>query len=133
MSKKWFIQIDSSILTNKDLSNSEKILYGLISNLESMEGSCIATNKYLSEFINVSPTQISILISNLVEKNLICRKVIMNDNKQIIKRILNTNEYLINKRQIPYSEKNKLPIKEKTKENRNINIKEERVNKIKIR
>jgi hypothetical protein len=130
--KKWFITIDANILMNKDISNTEKILYGLISNLESMEGNCIATNKYLSEFINVSPTQVSILISNLVDHKLIVRKVIMNEKKQIIKRILNTTEYLFKKNEIGYLRKTKSPIKENTKVNNNININKEVVNKIKI-
>lgn len=96
MSNNWYIIIPNDVLQDNNLSNTEKILLSLISNLQQSNKVCTATNKYLSQFINVTPCQVSVLITNLITKKYLCRKVIYNDKKQVIRRELkvNTKSYI---------------------------------------
>lgn len=60
------IVIPAELLFNEELTNSEKILFGFLSNLSSNEqGYCWASNRYLGRLNNVRPETVSNMISKL--------------------------------------------------------------------
>jgi hypothetical protein len=128
----WYITIPANILTLKDLSSTEKLLYGIVSNLQSMYGVCTASNSYFAECLNISTSQISTIISNLVDKNIFVRNVITNDAKQIIKRELKIHPTLCKKTNIPPPRKTKSPHQKNSKGNNTIEYKGEGSGMIKI-
>jgi hypothetical protein len=117
MSNNWYIVIPSDLLQDSQLSNTAKILLSIINNLQQLEKVCTASNKYLSQYINVSPCQTSVLITELINKKYITRKVIYNDNKQIIRRELRVITKVYKKYDIPYIGKPNKGILENPKDN----------------
>jgi hypothetical protein len=128
----WYISIPANILTMKELSSTEKLLYGIVSNLQSMYGICTASNSYFAECLNISISQVSTIISNLVDKNIFVRTVITNDAKQIIKRELKIHPTLCAKNNIPSPRKPKPPHQKNSKGNNTIEYKGEGSGMIKI-
>jgi DNA-binding MarR family transcriptional regulator len=128
----WYITIPANILIDKQIPNTAKILYGVISNQQSMNGVCTLSNTQLSEYLNVSTTQVSALISKLEKSNLISRKIIYNDKKQIVKRELKIIDRVLKKTGTPYTRKHEIPIQENTKDKNKYykNIDRESVKKI---
>lgn len=59
------IFIPAEVLFNKDLSNTEKLLFGLIKSLSSSSRGCWASNRWLGEMLDVGVSTISASISNL--------------------------------------------------------------------
>ena len=68
----FYIILESEILKDKNLNNSEKVLYGLICLYSNNEkGYCFKNNKQLAEIMNISERQYYRCINNLKELNYI--------------------------------------------------------------
>jgi len=85
MEKKFstYSVIPTEIMLNNELSSTSKILYGLISSLCNEKGYCWASNDYLGELLEITGTRISLIIKELLEKNLINSKVEENYKRKI--------------------------------------------------
>lgn len=67
-----FIQIPLSVVQNKDIRDIDKIIYGIILYVSKWEiGKCIASNKTISEFLDVSDSTVAHGILRLKEYGLI--------------------------------------------------------------
>lgn len=64
----YYSVIPAAVLYDEDLSTTEKLLYGFISQLANATGYCFASNKYLAELLNLSKSTISRGVNNLVKK-----------------------------------------------------------------
>ena len=68
----YYVVIPMPIFKDKQLSKTEKLLYGLISSLANKEGYCYASNEYLANEINIKDyTTISKLLKNIEKKGYI--------------------------------------------------------------
>lgn len=63
-----FIKIPNAILEDKDLSHTERILYGYILSLSQSEWYCYASNETLWKYIYLHKNRVSLLISSLEKK-----------------------------------------------------------------
>lgn len=70
MSKLWSAGVASDILYRKDLTNSQKLLIGIISGFLQNTGSCFISNQALAEVLQVDKTTISRMISDLQAKGI---------------------------------------------------------------
>jgi DNA-binding Lrp family transcriptional regulator len=130
MSNNWYITIPSDLLQDNQLSNTEKILLSLINNLQQADKVCTASNKYLSKYINVTPCQVSVLITQLINKKYIIRSVIYNDKKQVIRREMRVITKVYKKCNQPYIDKPKEGIEKNPKVNNKLKYINSSVNKI---
>lgn len=83
------IWIPFEILTNKDLSDKEKLIYSIILYFSKEKDYCSVTNNQLAELLNLTTNHVSKLISSLNSKKYV--KVILKyrkDSKEIENRIL---------------------------------------------
>ena len=117
------IWIPIEVLTNKELSDKEKMIYSMILFLSNENKYCYCTNKTISELLNISITQVSKLINLLKEKKYIDIKLIYKENsKQIEMRklipIFKNNNTCLTKLQYPLQQKFNTPIEEKFKDNK---------------
>ena len=116
------IWIPVEILTDKKLSDKEKIIYAIVIYLSKENQYCFITNKTISELLNISITQVSNLINSLKKKKYIETELIYKENtKQIEMRklipIKNEDTYL-RKVKYPLQENFNTPIKENFKDNK---------------
>ena len=69
--KNWVSVIPAEILYSKNLSDKEKLVYAVISNLTHEKGYCWASHRYIAELLNCSNVTISRAVSNLHKRNYI--------------------------------------------------------------
>ena len=74
MNHNWYAVLPANILLNRDLSDKQKLLIALISNLSNERGYCFASNKYLGECLGCSESTIKDNIKILADKNILGRK-----------------------------------------------------------
>ena len=67
----YFIQVPSHVYLDKKLSRTAQNLYGLILSLSYKDGYCYATNKALSDMLEVSQRTINYALNDLVKSELI--------------------------------------------------------------
>ena len=68
----FYIILESELLKDKNLNNSEKVLYGLICLYSNNDkGYCYKNNRQLAEIMNISERQFYRCINNLKELNYI--------------------------------------------------------------
>lgn len=146
MQKLKGLWIPAEILLNKELSDKEKIILSMILYLSEEKGSCFASNKYISNIVNVTPERVSKIISSLKDKGYVKVKLkYKTDSKEIEERQITpiveninrysqnvqegieTNNYLDSQKQpYPIVEKNKdiiNNIKNKNNYNKELHIK----------
>lgn len=83
-----YIKIPMTIVSDKNISTSAKILYGYILLLSHLNGYCYATNKQLSGFLGTTNRTITKLIKELKDRdytrlkyiNISTRKIYINNN-----------------------------------------------------
>ena len=90
----YFLKVPISILHDKDLNNTEKILLMIISNLSQTNGVCFASNKTLAELNNSSSPTITRNIKSLEDKGYIKSELIRDKKTNLVK---NRNIYLTQK------------------------------------
>ena len=99
MQKLKGLWIPAEILLNKELSDKEKIILSMILYLSEEKGSCFASNKYISNIVNVTPERVSKIISSLKAKGYVKVKLkYKTDSKEIEERqilpiVENINRY----------------------------------------
>lgn len=64
----YYAVIPATILNDNDLSATEKLLYGYVSQLSNAKGYCFASNKYLAEITRTSISTVSKGINKLIKK-----------------------------------------------------------------
>lgn len=85
----YFAIIPAEIRYDNELKDKAKLLYGEITALSDKNGYCYATNKYFAELYNISITNVSLLIKNLIDNGYIESEIIYKKNsKEIDKRYL---------------------------------------------
>ncbi len=83
----YYAIITSDVRYDKDLSSSEKLMYGEISALTQAQGYCWATNNYFAQLYNVDKVTVSRWINKLRDKGYIIVEMEYADNsRQIVKR-----------------------------------------------
>lgn len=78
----YYAVIPSTVRYDKDLSASEKLLYGEITALANKQGYCFATNSYFAELYKTTERTITRWISKLENKNYIKREMLYGNNKE---------------------------------------------------
>lgn len=89
------IWIPKEIYLDKNLSWSEKILFVEIDSLDNGEG-CFASNEHFADFLNVSVTRISKMISKLKDLGFICQSA-FNGRQRILKSTFSYVKAALNK------------------------------------
>lgn len=83
------VWIPAEIWLNEELTMTDKCVLAEIDSFCSKNRSCYASNKHFADFIGVSENRISHIISNLIEKGYVNRKIIYKKGtKNIEKRLL---------------------------------------------
>jgi len=125
----YYAVIPSTILYNKELSSTVKLLYAIITSLSNKDGYCYASNKYLAEKLNVEPVTISRGVKVLRENNYVFVDILRNEKKEIICRKIYPNDvpYRLNN-QYPYIQKSQYPYTHKCQEGIDLNVKENNIN-----
>ena len=90
----YFLKVPISILHDKDLNNTEKILLMIICNLSKANGVCFASNKTLAELHNSSNPTISRCVKSLEDKGYIRSELIRDEKTNLVKK---RNIYLTKK------------------------------------
>lgn len=88
---KYYLVFPNEVFFSKELSISEKFLYGLISNLANKDGYCFAQNKYLGEILNASNRTISRWLSKLSSLNYIKIEIVRTETGEIKQRKIYIN------------------------------------------
>ena len=84
-----FVVIETQVVTDRNLNESEKILYGIITALSSnRKGECYATNSYLAKFMNCDIRTIQRGLVTLRKSGYITT-ILKNGNKRIITPTIN--------------------------------------------
>lgn len=86
--KSWYAVITAEILYNKELTDKQKILMAVISNLSNEQGYCFATNKFLGNLLNCDALTVSRNLSFLEEKKYINRVMVLNEDGSLKYRAL---------------------------------------------
>jgi len=88
-----FVQLPNKVLSDKGLSNNEKIMYALIVRLSgNMRGHCYASNIYLAEFLNTSVRSVGKWIKTLRDyKYITVEYIYQTKRKNIRQRFLIPN------------------------------------------
>lgn len=86
-----FIVIEYDVLECKQLSNTEKVLYGYIVALSQKHGCCFASNNILCELVGIKKRQLIYCLLKLQKLNFILiKKECLNEKtKRIIKPTIN--------------------------------------------
>ena len=112
------VWIEADIWLNDNLSMTEKCLFTEINSFCNQYQSCYASNKHFADFLGISENRISHLISSLIAKGFIGRKIIyVEDGKTIKKRLLFITRGVVENNNTPIVENNNTPIVENNKEN----------------
>ena len=83
----YYAIIPASVRYSNIKANA-KLLYGEISALSNKSGFCFATNRYFANLYGVSKNTISVWIKELKEQEFISVKIVRNENKEIVKRLI---------------------------------------------
>ena len=81
-----FLTIPMAIIEDERLNNAQMILYGFLFSLVQKEGYCWATNKYLADKLNITPSTVARHLGALEECGHIRREVIRDANNRVISR-----------------------------------------------
>lgn len=88
MNHNWYATITAKILFSKDLSDKQKILVAVISNLSNERGYCYASNKYLADCIGCAESTLRQNIGFLEEKGVLNRVMKVKPNGDLDYRAL---------------------------------------------
>jgi len=75
MKRNWYAVITAEVLYDRNLTDTQKILYAVISNLCDENGKCFPSNGYLADIMNSSEETIRRHLSALESKSYIHRQV----------------------------------------------------------
>lgn len=126
-SHNWYAVIPAKVLLDENLSDKQKLLIALISNLSNEKGYCFATNKYLSQKLNCAEVTIRQNISFLEEYGLLNRVIKVKNNGQIDYRALTIIDNIppIKNNHTPDEKQSEVPDEKQSYNNKVYNNKEE--------
>lgn len=82
----YFLKVPISILHDKNLNNTEKILLMIISNLSKVNDVCFASNKTLAQLHNSSTPTITRCVKSLEDKGYIKTELIRDKKTNLVKK-----------------------------------------------
>lgn len=110
----YSVSIPMSILIDKKLSSTDKLVYAMICGLSKKNGDCWASNAYIASQLDLKKDTVSRVISKLVEIGYVKRKEFRNENREVVKRLLSSvhaiSNILPDFNTIPLLEENDNPI-----------------------
>ena len=83
MSHNWYAVLPAKVLLSKELSDKQKLLIALISNLSNERGYCFASNKYLGECLDCSESTIKEHLKKLEELGILGRVIKLKENGEV--------------------------------------------------
>ena len=83
MDHNYYVTITAKILLDKNLTDKQKILLALISNLSNVRGYCFASNDYLAECLNCSVNSVRDNLRLLEKQKYIGRIVKLNEKLEV--------------------------------------------------
>lgn len=78
----FYVTIESSIVLNKNLNSTDKILYGMLVCMSKKNGFCKPNTKYLCEVLGIKKRQLLYCLKKLKEND--CINIQKKNNKRII-------------------------------------------------
>lgn len=84
----WYAVITAKVLLDKNLTETQKLLIALISNLSNEKGFCFASNKYLGDQLNKSAVTIQQNIAQLEEMGYLNRVIELDSKGELKYRAL---------------------------------------------
>lgn len=88
MSHNWYAVLPAKVLLSKELTDKQKLLIALISNLSNERGYCFASNKYLGECLDCSESTIKEHLKKLEELGILGRVIKLKENGEVDFRLL---------------------------------------------
>ena len=80
MNHNWFAVLPAQVLLSKVLTDKQKLLIALISNLSNERGYCFASNKYLGDCLDCSESTIKDHLKKLEDMNILGRIIKLKEN-----------------------------------------------------
>lgn len=87
----WYVVLSFEIISSREITDKEKLLLALISNLQNQKGYCYAGNAYLSETLNCTMNYVTEMITRLVKLGWLFREVKKGPTLGVLERILVVN------------------------------------------
>lgn len=112
MKKSFYAVLPSEILTHPDLTDFDKLMYGLISSLANSKGYAWATNSYFEKAFNKSTSSIKRSIQRLIDQGFIV-SIVLKDQGNTRRLYLSTSIPLGSKMTLPLGSKMTIPSYEK--------------------
>ena len=83
MSHNWYAVLPAKVLLSKELTDKQKLLIALISNLSNERGYCFASNKYLGECLDCSESTIKEHLKKLEDLGILGRVIKLKENGEV--------------------------------------------------
>jgi biotin operon repressor len=83
MSHNWYAVLPAQVLLSKELTDKQKLLIALISNLSNERGYCFASNRYLGECLDCSESTIKEHLKKLEDLGILGRIVKLKQNGEV--------------------------------------------------
>ena len=80
MNHNWYAVLPAQVLLSKVLTDKQKLLIALISNLSNERGYCFASNKYLGDCLDCSESTIKDHLKKLEDMNILGRIIKLKEN-----------------------------------------------------
>ena len=80
MNHNWFAVLPAQVLLSKELTDKQKLLIALISNLSNERGYCFASNKYLGDCLDCSESTIKDHLKKLEDMKILGRIIKLKEN-----------------------------------------------------
>lgn len=91
MNHNWYAVLPAKVLLSKELSDKQKLLIALISNLSNERGYCFASNRYLGECLDCSESTIKDHLKKLESMGILGRIIKLKENGEVEFRSLIIN------------------------------------------
>lgn len=91
MNHNWYAVLPAKVLLSKELSDKQKLLIALISNLSNERGYCFASNRYLGECLDCSESTIKDHLKKLESMGILGRVIKLKENGEVEFRSLIIN------------------------------------------
>ena len=83
MSHNWYAVLPAKVLLSKELTDKQKLLIALISNLSNERGYCFASNRYLGECLDCSESTIKEHLKKLEDLGILGRVIKLKENGEV--------------------------------------------------
>lgn len=83
MAHNWYAVLPAKVLLSKELTDKQKLLIALISNLSNERGYCFASNRYLGECLDCSESTIKEHLKKLEDMGILGRVIKLKENGEV--------------------------------------------------